>query len=204
MRASDPSGFDGVEFLLNDKKHFILNLLGTHNVYNALAAIAAAQHFKLSFKPIKKSLARYRPPHMRLDIKHIGGITVIDDVYNSNPLSMRSALYTMRDIPARSKWIVSADMLELGEKEKDFHRMIGELAARLRFKGLLTFGRLSQDTYNRAIECGMDRKNAWHCATREEIADILRKVTKKGDAILVKGSRAMKMEEVIEKLKGQE
>jgi UDP-N-acetylmuramoyl-tripeptide--D-alanyl-D-alanine ligase len=194
------AGFNGIEFLLNDKEHFILNLLGTHNVYNALAAIAVAQHFRLSLKSLKKSLSRYRPGYMRLNIKNIGGITVIDDVYNSNPLSMRSALYAMKDIPARSKWIVSADMLELGTKENDFHRMIGESVVRLGFNGLLTFGRLSQNTYNRAIECGMNRENAWHCSTRDEVAGILRKMARKGDAILVKGSRAMKMEEVVEKL----
>ena len=140
---------------------------------------------------------------MRLNIKKMAGITVIDDAYNSNPLSMQCALQAMRIIPAAAKWIVSADMLELGEKENDFHKMIGESVAKSGFKGLLTFGRLSRHTYNRAVECGMAKESVWHCSSREEVADILRKVAKKGDAVLVKGSRAMKMEEVVEKLKGR-
>lgn len=202
LRASLLSAsFERIEFLVNDKERFTLNLLGTHNVYNALTAIALARHFKLSFKSIKKRLAVYKPAYMRLNIKNIGGIMVVDDVYNSNPLSMKSALNTMRDIPAKDKWIVSADMLELGEKENDFHRMIGESVARLEFKGLLTFGRLSKYTHERALECGMDKENTLHCSTRGEVADILRTVVKRGDAVLVKGSRAMKMEEVIDKLR---
>lgn len=195
------AGFGGIEFLLNDKERFKLNLLGTHNVYNALVAIALARHFGISFKSIKKNLAKYRPTYMRLNIKNIDGIVVIDDAYNSNPSSMKSALYAMRNIPARSKWIVSADMLELGKKEDDFHRMIGESVARLGFSGLLTFGRLSRCTYDRALECGMNKESVWHCSTRDEVADILLKAAKKGDAVLVKGSRAMKMEEVVEKLR---
>ncbi|MDP3790594.1 MAG: UDP-N-acetylmuramoyl-tripeptide--D-alanyl-D-alanine ligase [Candidatus Omnitrophota bacterium] len=195
------AGFDGIEFLLNDSTRFTLNVLGTHNTYNALAAIALARHFKLSFELIRKGLAEYKPTYMRLNIKEIGGLIVIDDSYNSNPSSMVCALQTMKDLPARSKWVVSADMLELGLREDYFHRMVGESVAKLGFKGLLTYGSLSQHTYCRALECGMDKENIWHCSTRDQVADILRKVAKKGDAILVKGSRAMKMEEIIEKLK---
>lgn len=202
LRASLISaGFNRVEFLLNDKEKFALNVIGTHNVYNALAAIAVGRHLKISIKSIKDGLAKYKPAYMRLNIKNIGGITVIDDSYNSNPSSMKCALQTMKYLPAKSRWIVSADMLELGKKEADFHKMIGESVAKLGFKGLLTFGDLSRYTHDRAIECGMDRKSAWHCSTRDEVADILRKVAAAGDAVLVKGSRAMKMEEVIEKLK---
>jgi len=204
LRASlVTAGLGCIEFLLDDKDLFRLNILGTHNVYNALAAIAVARHFKLSVNSIRRGLAGYSPSHMRLNIKKMAGITVIDDAYNSNPLSMQCALQAMRIIPAAAKWIVSADMLELGEKENDFHKMIGESVAKSGFKGLLTFGRLSRHTYNRAVECGMAKESVWHCSSREEVADILRKVAKKGDAVLVKGSRAMKMEEVVEKLKGR-
>lgn len=189
------------EFLLDDKARFELNLLGTHNVYNALAAIAVGRHFNLSIKSIADSLAGYRPAHMRLNVKNIGGFIIIDDTYNSNPLSMKSALQAMRVLPSRGKWIVSADMLELGNKEDDFHRMIGESVAKAGFKGLLTFGALSRSTYDSALRCGMNKDNAWYCSTRREVADILYRVAKRGDAILVKGSRAMKMEEVIEMLK---
>lgn len=202
LRASLTSvGFGRIEFILNDKWPFKLNILGTHNVYNALAAIAAARHYKLGMESIKKGLAGYSPTHMRLNIKNIGGITVVNDAYNSNPSSMKCAIVTMKDMPAKAKWIVSADMLELGEREDYFHMAIGEYIARSGFNGLLTLGRLSVATHRRAIECGMSKENAWHCSTHEQVADILSRVVKRGDVVLIKGSRAMKMEEVIKKLK---
>jgi UDP-N-acetylmuramoyl-tripeptide--D-alanyl-D-alanine ligase len=196
------ASLEQVEFLLNGKERFRLNVLGTHNVYNALAAIAVARHFDIGYGSIRKSLARYKPADMRLNIRQVGGIVVIDDAYNSNPLSMQSALQAMKVVPATSKWIVSADMLELGSGEKDFHKMIGESVAGYGFDGLLTFGRLSRYTHDRALECGMPRDNTRHCSSRAEIADMLRRKVGKGGAVLVKGSRAMKMEEVVQKLKG--
>jgi len=199
LRASLLSAsINHTEFLLDDKARFELNLLGTHNVYNALAAIAVGRHFKFSIKSIADSLAEYRPAYMRLNVKNIGGVIIIDDTYNSNPLSMKTALQAMRVLPSKGKWIVSADMLELGNKQDDFHSMIGESVAKAGFKGLLTFGTLSRNTYDSALRCGMNKDNTWYCSTRREVADILCRVAQRGDAILVKGSRAMKMEEVIE------
>jgi UDP-N-acetylmuramoyl-tripeptide--D-alanyl-D-alanine ligase len=191
-----------IEFIVNDRTRFVLNLIGTHNVYNALAAIAVARRFALGFDAIRKGLAGYRPGRMRLNMKKIGGITVINDAYNSNPLSMECALQAIKYIPAGAKWIVSADMLELGEREGEFHRIVGESVARSGFDGLITFGRLSRHTHSSAIENGMKRQNIWHCSSRGEVVDRLRSLARPGDAVLVKGSRAMKMEEVVEGLKG--
>lgn len=202
FRASRVSVEGGrIKFFLNDRAYFILNLLGPHNVYNALAAIAAAHYFDVGYEAIRDALCGYAPPSMRLNVRNLSGLTVIDDAYNSNPLSMSSALESVKDYPAGSRWVVSADMLELGEKENDFHGMVGETIAKLGFDGLLTFGGLSRHTSSRALECGMAKEKVWHCSTREEVAEILRKIAKEGDCILVKGSRAMKMEEVIDKLK---
>ncbi len=204
FRASRLSTERGrIKFFLNDRSSFILNLLGVHNVYNSLAAIAAARHFGMSYEAIKKALYEYTPNSMRLNIKDINGLVIIDDAYNSNPLSMRYALESVKDYPARSRWIVSADMLELGAGEKDFHAIVGESIAKFGFDGLVTFGSLSQHTSLRALECGMRKDRVWHCSTREEVADTLHKVAREGDLILIKGSRAMRMEEVIERLKNK-
>ena len=189
-----------IKFTLNDRSRFELNLLGAHNIYNALCAIAVAYNFDISYLDTKKALLEYSLPRMRLDVKCMGGITVINDTYNSNPLSMKSALETLREYPAKVKWIVSADMLELGEREKEFHSLVGETIARSGFDGLITFGDLSRHTSSRALECGMGRDKVWHCSSREEVAGILKKIARAGDCILVKGSRSMKMEEVVEKL----
>jgi UDP-N-acetylmuramoyl-tripeptide--D-alanyl-D-alanine ligase len=192
----------GVQFILNDRSSFALNLIGTHNVYNALAAIAVAYNFDISFQETKKALLEYSPAGMRLNTRKMGEVTVIDDAYNSNPLSMRGAIEALAGYPARCKWVVSADMLELGQREKEFHKEVGETIAKAGFSGLITFGELSRHTSVRALECGMDENRVWHCSDRKKIADILKKLMGKGDAVLVKGSRAMKMEEVIESLKG--
>lgn len=193
----------GVRFILNESSPFALKLIGAHNVSNALAAIAVAHNFNISYLETKKALYEYSPVNMRLNARQVGEITVIDDVYNSNPLSMKSAIDTLTEYPARRRWIVSADMLELGRQEKEFHSMIGEIIAKSGFSGLITFGDLSKHTSSRALECGMDKERVWHCSDRSEIAVLLKKIVDKGDAILIKGSRSMRMEEVVKGIMGE-
>jgi UDP-N-acetylmuramoyl-tripeptide--D-alanyl-D-alanine ligase len=172
-----------------------------HNVSNALASIAVAYYFDISYQDTKKALSEYSSADMRLNTRQVGGVTVIDDAYNSNPLSLKSAIEALAGYPAKGKWIVSADMLELGQREEEFHKAAGEAIAKSGFSGLITFGDLSRHTSSRALECGMDKNRVWHCSDRAKIADILKKSMDRGDAVLVKGSRAMKMEEVVENLK---
>jgi UDP-N-acetylmuramoyl-tripeptide--D-alanyl-D-alanine ligase len=188
----------GIKFILNERSSFSMGLIGSHNVYNALAA---AYDFDISYADTKKALSEYSPAGMRLNVRQAGEFTVIDDAYNSNPLSMRSAIEALAGYTAKGRWVVSADMLELGRREEEFHKMIGETIARSDFDGLITFGRLSRYTSLRALECGMDEKRVWHCSDRAKIAGILKDSMGKGGVVLVKGSRAMKMEEVIEDLK---
>lgn len=203
FRATNIStGKHNIKFVLNDMIKFELNLLGPHNIYNALAAIAIGTRFDISYESMRRSLFSYKPSYMRLNLKEtVNGIGIIDDTYNSNPSSMRSALEALKNYPAKARWVVSGDMLELGAYGRDFHKMVGRMVARSNAKGLLTFGRLSKATLSEARNCGMDKDNLWHCSTHGEIARIIKRVTKGGDVVLIKGSRAMKMEEVIEKLK---
>ncbi len=188
-------------FVVNKKMVFELNLFGIHNIYNALAAITAASRFNISYKAMRKALFEYRPGSMRLDLKKINGIDIIDDSYNSNPLSMSKALEVIRDYPANARWVVSADMLELGREAVRFHREAGALVAKCGVEGLVTFGELSRHTLSQAIANGMPKERAWHCATHDKVADLLKKVTRKGDVVLLKGSRSMGMERVIKKLR---
>ena len=191
-----------MRFLFNGREEFELKALGVHNVYNALAAIAVGYAFGLGAKTIRKALAGYRPEAMRLDPLRVNGIDIINDAYNSNPLSMKTALDAIQSYPARARWVVAGDMLELGESAEHFHRAAGELIAESGIAGLVTFGALSKHMLSRAGERGMDRHNLWHCSSHDEIVDILKRVTRQGDLVLVKGSRGMKLEKVIEKFKG--
>jgi UDP-N-acetylmuramoyl-tripeptide--D-alanyl-D-alanine ligase len=191
---------DRIHFALNGGMDFELRLLGTHNVYNALAAIAVASYFGMDLKTIRRSLSAYRPSGMRLNLKRIGGFYIIDDSYNSNPLSMASALDTLKAYPARARWIVSGDMLELGRRQEFFHRMIGSLAAKMNVEGLFTLGRLSRHTHAEAIKRGLPRSRVRHCSCHDEIVSLIRSSARDGDVVLVKGSRGMAMETVIRKL----
>ncbi len=135
-------------------------------------------------------------------IKIIKGIKVLNDCYNSNPLSMRAALAAIKSFPADSRWVVSGDMMELGKKSRAFHRAVGEMIASGGIDGLVTFGKFSQYTLDGARSRGMKESNLWQCRTQEEIAGVLKKIAARGDLVLFKGSRGMKMEEVIQKFAG--
>lgn len=190
---------ESLEFLLNGRHGFKLKLLGIHNIYNALAAIAVASQFGITYDDMSRALLDYRPGDMRLNLKSaLDGVNIIDDSYNSNPLSMKMALEVLKRYPARSKWVVCGDMLELGMQGRYFHKRMGRQIARSGVKGFLAFGALSKTAASQARRYGMD--NVWHCSTHDEIAGILKRVTSKGDLVLIKGSRGMKMEETIRKL----
>lgn len=191
-----------ITFVVNNSMIFELNLMGRHNIYNALAAITVAGCFKISHRSIREALHEYRPASRRLDVQKIGGIDIIDDSYNSNPLSMMSALEAIKHYPANARWIVAGDMLELGKKSVHFHKMIGKAVAKSDVDGLLTFGKLSRHILSQAMALGMRKDRLWHCPTHDDIAGVLKKFARKGDVILLKGSRSMKMEEVLAKLKG--
>jgi len=170
-------------------------------VEGALAAIAVALNFGVDHKTIRKALSGYKPPPMRLEVDTIGGIEILNDSYNSNPLSMARALEAVRCYPAEARWVVSGDMLELGRESERFHKMIGESIARSGIEGLVTFGEMSKHTFSRARALGMRQDRLWHCSTHDEIAGLIRRFVRKGDVVLVKGSRGMGMEKVLEKLR---
>jgi UDP-N-acetylmuramoyl-tripeptide--D-alanyl-D-alanine ligase len=197
------SGRASVTFVVNGTMVFGLNLCGMHNVYNALAAIALGRHFGISYRSIRDALYACNPVKMRLDICRIGGIDIINDAYNSNPLSMEAALDAVKNYPARARWVVSADMLELGKESARFHQEVGKMVARSKVDGLLTFGDLSRYTLSHAIASGMSKRRSWHCDGHDEIARILKKVARQGDAVLLKGSRSMRMEKVLDKLRAK-
>lgn len=192
---------DKLSFSVNSDRIFVSRLLGTYNVYNALGAIAIGRSLGVPYPAIIKAVASFKPTRMRLDIGKICGVDVINDAYNSNPQSMSAALEVLESYPALSKWVVSGDMFELGDKAEYFHRMIGVLVAKSGADGLLTIGKLSKFTSSEAYASGMRKETLWHCPDHAAAAKILGKVAKPGDLILIKGSRGMKMERVIEKLK---
>jgi len=191
-----------LDFQVNCKDDYSLKLLGEHNIYNALAAISVARCFKVGWTECKKALLNFRPASMRLNPLTINGIPVINDSYNSNPASMKAALDTLKGCRANARWVVSGDMLELGRGAKRLHRLMGKLVAMSDVTGLLAFGKFSQEMLSGARAGGIAENRLWNCSSHSQMADIIRRVVGVGDIVLIKGSRGMRMERVVEILKG--
>jgi UDP-N-acetylmuramoyl-tripeptide--D-alanyl-D-alanine ligase len=179
-----------------------LKLLGMHNVYNALAAFVCGELLGVAREKIKQALEEYAPSELRMELVKIGGIRIINDSYNANPVSMRNALSTLKRIENRGRKIaVLGDMLELGEKEIDFHKEIGRFVASSKLDLLLTVGTLSNFIASEAKNSGMDSKNIISFHNNSDLRSYLKEHLVDGDLILVKGSRKMKLEEVVKNLK---
>jgi len=192
----------------NNKWHFSLRgntftlpLLGKHNIYNALVAVIVAKKFGISFSKITQRLEAFKnTPPKRLELKKIKGVNILDDSYNSNPTSMEKALDTLMDYNAPGKKIViSSDMLELGKRAKFLHESIGRLVASKNIDALITLGKMARFTNKKAKEGGLS--SLYHASSHRKAACILNKIARKGDIVLVKGSRKMQTEKVIEKFR---
>jgi UDP-N-acetylmuramoyl-tripeptide--D-alanyl-D-alanine ligase len=190
---------EGIEFCVNKKYRFTLNTLGYYNIYNALAAISAARIFGIEYPDIITSLNNFIFPESRLKFLEIGAISFIDDTYNSNPLSLSHALDTLANLRVEGRKIfVMGDMLELGSQEKLFHYKAGKKAASC-CDIFITVGKLSGHAAKAAKDCRFETGNIFACGNIEEARKILFDdlSLKKGDIVLVKGSRSMKMERIL-------
>lgn len=187
-----------LEFWANLKYKFTLATLGYYNIYNALAAIAVGRIFGIKYKDMAERLANFDFPQGRLKFINLDGLKFIDDTYNSNPSSLKQALDTLDNYRARGKKIfVMGDMLELGESKELLHRRVGEKIKK-RCDIFIAVGNLAKIAAEAAIASGFDIKNIFTCQCSSQARAILfnRLSLKKEDIVLVKGSRAMKMEEV--------
>jgi len=192
---------DGINFRLNGKHDISLGLLGRHNVYNALAAISATWDFGVSIDDIKEALREFRVPNMRMEVKRIGDIKIINDSYNSNPLSMKKAIEALRDMTTKGrKILIAGDMLELGNLSSRFHHLVGRQAAESGIDLIVAVGKLAEHVAKGAQEAGMSQKKIKLCNVTKEASSTLAGLVKKGDTVLVKGSRAMRMEQIVSEL----
>ena len=174
-----------------------MNLFGIHNVYDALAATAAARVIGIDINKIQKALADFVPGEQRQTIVNLDGITIMDDSYNANPLSMEMAFLSMKQIKGKRHILVLGDMSELGNAEERLHYETGRKAAEIGFDGLVTVGPLSKNIAKGAKETG---GISWitEYDSSKEAAAFLKENTKDGDVILLKGSHSMHMEKISE------
>ncbi len=132
---------------------------------------------------------------MRQRIVKVGEMTVIEDCYNASPDSMRAALTTLRDTQGNKKIAVLADMLELGSYAEEAHRLVGEMVADNNIDCLLAYGKEAKYYYDSARQKGC--KNAFLFDDKAELSEKLLEIAHPGDVVIFKGSRGMRLEDVM-------
>ncbi len=166
---------------------------GRHNAVNALAAVAVGLTFRVPPAQIREALEAFRPPAKRMQAENLGGILVINDAYNANGDSMIASLQVLAETKVGGKRIaVLGDMLELGAQEEEEHARVGRAVASLKIDYLLTYGRRAK-----RIRDAAGLPAAMHYEQKNMLAEYLAELVAPGDAVLVKGSRGMKMEDVV-------
>jgi UDP-N-acetylmuramoyl-tripeptide--D-alanyl-D-alanine ligase len=176
--------------------------LADSTVPNALAAAAAALAAGATLVEVAEGLARYRPVGGRMErVALPRNIILINDTYNANPQSMQVALESLAKLKGRSRAIaVLGDMGELGDSALEAHRAAGKLVAVLGLDHLFALGRYARPLADAAVDAGMSRERVHVADTHEAIAAAVRELLQGNDWVLVKGSRSMKMERVVEAL----
>ena len=193
---------DLMDLTLHAEGHSVLvrlRTVGRHNVYNALAAAAGALATGLPLETVKFGLEEFRPVAMRSELRVLNGRTVLADYYNANPASVKAALETLASLKGGRRAVaVLGDMLELGETAAEAHRDTGRTASSLGIDLLICVGPLARHIAEGAVAAGMARNRVFEADTTSRGAALLREHSRPGDTVLVKGSRGMKMEKVLE------
>jgi UDP-N-acetylmuramoyl-tripeptide--D-alanyl-D-alanine ligase len=194
---------DGSRFLLKlpeETLEIYLPVLGLHHRNNAVAAAAVVWALNLPTNTIASGLAKFKPVDKRMEVLTIPGeISIINDSYNANPGSMAAALETLRQVKKQGRgFAVLGDMLELGDESAALHSQVGSKAAQEGVDYLLALGEQASHLLAGAAEAGMDSNRLIQASDHQEIASQVRNLMAAGDWILVKGSRGMRMEKVVE------
>jgi len=174
------------------------HLLGRHNLYNVLAASALAHEMGVPLKQIGEAVRTFSAYSGRIrPLESAKGYIIIDDAYNANPASMESAINTVSSLPCKGKRIAAlGDMKELGEKTEDYHRELGQYLKNSSLSLILFLGEES-----RVAADAIGNGRARHFADKKDLIGFLSGYLQRDDIVLVKGSRALGMDEIVEALK---
>ena len=194
----------GTEFLLNGKEKLLIPVLGEHNVLNALAATATATQLGADMDSIAQGLATFSASSMRMQVCRCRGATIINDAYNANPRAMRESISTAAAIPAERRIFAFGDMLELGEHAQEAHLSLGRYIGDVSPDLLYLVGAFRNDVRDGALEAGMQPERIFCFDDTEEVAASLKELLRSGDLLLVKGSRGMRMEKIVQRLVEEE
>ncbi|MDU0849348.1 MAG: UDP-N-acetylmuramoyl-tripeptide--D-alanyl-D-alanine ligase [Staphylococcus epidermidis] len=188
---------EGIHFTINQKEHYHLPILGTHNMKNAAIAIAIGHELGLNETIIQNNIHNVQLTAMRME-RHesSNNVTVINDAYNASPTSMKAAIDTLSVMKGR-KILILADVLELGPNSQLMHKQVGEYLKDKNIDVLYTFGKEASYIYDSGK---VFVKEAKYFDNKDQLIQTLISQVKPEDKVLVKGSRGMKLEEVVDAL----
>lgn len=204
IRASDIKINGDVKFRLNIAKKredtiVRLRTLGRHQIYNALQAAAVGYGVGMDLDEIREGLETVAFPAMRMQPVDVAGIRFVNDCYNANVPSMRAALEMMRDTPATGRKVAMlGEMLELGAWTKSAHLEVGALAAQCGLSLLMAVGPAARWIAEGALAAGMEMHRVLVVYDTTEALDAVRALVREGDLVLLKGSRKLKLETILE------
>lgn len=182
----------------NKKEEIHIPTVGKHNIYNAMASILVGLSLEIDLKDIKEGLKNFKPSKMRLDIIKKDNITIINDAYNASPDSMKAALDILGRYEKR-KVAILGDMFEMGEHAEYGHRLVGKYAME-NVDILISIGENSKFISDEAIKLGLNSCNVYHFNNKEIAIEKLSDIINKDDVVLVKASRGMQLENIVQYL----
>ncbi len=200
IREEDESTYFTVEYR-NGRKELMLPCIGRHNILNALASFCIGIKSGLTEDEIASALKKYKPDGLRQNIVKKGEQTVIIDCYNASPDSMKASLTVLSQLKNPRKIAVLGSMLELGNMSEMLHRKVGEFANESKADKVFCYGDDCKYTAETSASLGTDTE---YINNKQELANAVKSYLQPNDAVLFKGSRGMKMEEVIEMIYGKE
>ena len=195
--AFDPN--EGLSFSL-DGSAFHLPVPGRHFLYSALPAIFLGRRCGIPDGKIARALAAVKPPALRGTVEKKRGASFIVDCYNANPSSMKCAIATLVEIARPEQRVaIVGDMRELGKYSKKLHSELGAVLAKSKVDRIIAVGEYAGEVAGGAIKGGMPSSRIWKAGNAEDAAAVARKVVAKHDVVLIKGSRGVRLETVLEK-----
>ena len=199
-------GIEGTAFTLHHERrdvNFVLPLLGQHNVANAVAAIAVGATHGVPWEQIRDSISEMKPERMRGEVvKFREGFVVVDDSYNSNPRALSEMIRFFGRLKGyQRKILVAGEMLELGPEGPELHRNCGREAARAGLELIIGVQGQAKEILQGALDGGMDLSRLKFVRDALQAGDLLARMVKKGDVVLIKASRGVKLEQTLNTLR---
>ncbi len=191
---------EGSSFSIGEYAYSI-PFIGKHQIYNVSVAITIAGLLGMNYGDIVRGLSNVKLTGMRMELMHLPSFDILNDCYKSNPQSLTSCIetvYTMKGY--KNKILILSDMLELGENERKLHFAVGEKIDKNKIDYVICIGELAKDIYNGANR-NFNVNNLFHFDTNEEVVKKVKEIISDDTLIMVKGSRGMKLENIIEMLK---